>query len=926
MQKSPSVERNATGMVVRTTGGELISIDVFSDTILGVRATTLPELPKNDSFMVVEENRDACDFTCAEKNGKVVLATGKVSAAVDGKTGQVTFLDADGKTVLREVPGSRKLTPVVEMGENTHRVAQHFYYDKVNVLMGLGNHQDGILNYKGKDCALIQYNCIDIVPFFVTDANFGMLWDNDSITMFGDPRPYLDLGKVFKLYNEEGKKGGLTAKYFGDTMYAFVQTKRDEDKVQYQFIPDKAKYGPQGFNFDKGSIRWTGFIEAKEKGVYKMRSFGSHYIKVTVGGKEYVNKWRQNWMPWQNLFEIPMTPGKKVPITIEWNCNGGFCAMEALPPADPCYKKEIAWTSEVGEQVRYYFVYGKTADEQIAGYRKLTGKATMMPRWTMGLWQCRERYETQQQLTEVVAEFRKRNMPLDCIVQDWQFWGPDGWGTQDFDPARFPDPKGMITDLHEKYHTHFLISVWAKFNKHTPQFKEMYEKGWIYKKQPDTDDKDWLGYPYGFYDAFNEEAGRWVWNLVNEKLYKNGAVDGADSWWLDATEPDILSNMDVADRKEQMNPTAKGTSARVYNAFSINHCRWFYEGQRAANENKRVVILTRSSYPGHQRYGAMTWSGDVAARWEDLKKQITCGLNFCAAGIPYWTTDIGGFAVEPRYERPVGQDVEEFRELSMRWYQFGVFNPLFRVHGQFPYREVFRLSPEGHPVYNGMVAYNKLRYRLMPYLYSMTGMVSFDDYTMMRALFMDFPEDPKVRDIADEFMFGNFLVCPVTDFKARKRTVYLPKGADWYDFHTGKLLKGGKTLVADAPLSEIPLYVKAGSIIPMGGDIAYADQNAGGPLQIRVYPGKNASFKLYEDEGDNYNYENGAYARTEIVWDDKKKTLTLGDRDGSFPGMAAQRKVSVVVVGKGKGAGKELDSKPAKSFSFTGKQVSVKVR
>ncbi len=281
--------------------------------------------------------------------------------------------------------------------------------------------------------------------------------------------------------------------------------------------------------------------------------------------------------------------------------------------------------------------------------------------------------------------------------------------------------------------------------------------------------------------------------------------------------------------------------------------------------------------------------------------------------------------MEPRYERPIGQDVEEFRELNMRWYQFGVFNPLFRVHGQFPYREVFRLCPEGHPVYDAMVEYNKLRYRLMPYLYSMTGMVTFDDYTMMRPLFMDFASDPKVRDIADEFMFGSFLVAPVTDFLARKRKVYLPKGADWYDFHTGKKIKGGHTIVADAPLSEIPVYVKAGSIIPMGGDIMYADENAGGPIQIRIYPGKDATFKLYEDEGDNYNYENGAYARTELVWNDKAKTLTIGARDGSFPGMAEKRKVSVVMVGKGKGVGKELDAKPAKTAVLSSKKVSVRL-
>jgi alpha-D-xyloside xylohydrolase len=921
----PAFQKAQSSITVRTADGWTVELDAFSDKVIGVRASKLAALPKNDSFMIVPENRQEVKISTGKTENGWKLSTGAVTAKVDASTGAVTFLGKRGKTLLREVPGSRTMAETVEMGEKTFRVGQHFYYDKVNVLMGLGNHQDGIANYKGRDCALIQYNCIDIIPFFVTDAGYGMLWDNDSITHFGDPRVHQDLGKVFKLYDEEGREGGLTARYFGDSMYAYTMCRRLEQGCQYQFNPDK-KNAPEGFNFDKGSIRWEGFIEAKEDGVHKMRSFGSHYIKVTVDDVVYVDKWRQNWMPWQNLFDLDLKKGEKHKIVIEWNCNGGYCAMEALSPADPRYSSEIAWESEVGEQVRYYFVAGETADEQIAGYRLLTGKASMMPRWTMGFWQCRERYETQAQLTEVVAEFRKRNMPLDCIVQDWQFWGPDGWGTQDFDPSRFPDPRGMIADLHEKYNAHLLISVWAKFNKHTPQFKELYEKGWIYKKQPDTDDKDWLGYPYGFYDAFNEQAGRWVWNLVNEKLYRGGAVDGADSWWLDATEPDIVSNMDIANRKEQMNPTAKGTSARVYNAFSINHCRWFYEGQRAASENKRVVILTRSSYPGHQRYGAATWSGDVASRWEDLKKQITCGLNFCAAGIPYWTTDIGGFAVEPRYEKAIGRDVEEFRELNMRWYQFGVFNPLFRVHGQFPCREVFRLCPEDHPVYKAMVEYNRLRYRLMPWLYSLSAAVTLDDSTMMRPLFMDFAHDAKVRDVADEFMFGSILVAPVTDFLARSRKVYLPKGADWYNFHTGELIKGGRTIVADAPLTEIPLFVKAGTILPMGGDIAYADENAGGPLQIRVYPGADATFTLYEDEGDNYNCENGAYARTVLSWNDAAKTLTLSGRDGSFPGMAETRAVTVVLANGSRGAGKALEAAPDASLTLSDESASVTLK
>jgi len=917
----PSFEKHTNGIRVHSAQGELISLDLFSDSIIEVRASTLPALPKADSFMVVEENREVPAFECGEDKGNYWLKTAKVKAVVDGTTGQVSFYDAAGKRILREAEGSRKMTPVKEMGEDTFRVEQKFHYDDVNVLMGLGGHQDGIANYKGKDCNLTQYNCIDIVTYFSTDANFGILWDNDSITKFGDPREHENLGKVFTLYNEDGVEGGLTARYFGDSTFAYTQVKRDEDQIAYSFFEERPN-APKEFNFDKGSISWTGSIEAKEDGVYKFRSYGSHYIKVTVGGVQYVDKWRQNWMPWQNLFEIPMKKGEKLPVSVEWNSNGGFCALEALSPTEPVYKEQISLWSEVGEQIRYYFIYGESVDAQIAGYRKLTGKATMMPRWTMGLWQCRERYETQEQLMDVVKEFRKREIPLDCIVQDWQFWGHDGWGTQEFDKERFPDPDGMIKDLHEKYNTKLLISVWAKFNKSTEPFKHMYEKGWIYKKQPDTNAPDWLGFPYGFYDAFNEEAGRYFWDLANEKLFKKGV----DSWWMDATEPDIVSNVGVSFRKQDMNPTAKGSGARVYNAFSINQCRWVYEGQRAADESKRVVTLTRSSYAGHQRYGASTWSGDVAARWEDLKKQIPCGLNFCASGIPYWTTDIGGFAVEPRFERPVGEDVEEFRELQMRWYQFGVFNPFFRVHGQFPYREVFRLVPETHPVYKAMVTYNKLRYRLMPYLYSMVGAVTLDDYTMLRALFMDFPNDAAVRDIEDQFMFGPaFLVAPVTDYKARSRSVYLPAGADWYDFHTNRFFKGGQTITVDAPLEEIPLFVRAGSIVPFGTEIQHANENPDGPVQLRVYPGADGEFTMYQDEGDSYNYEKGAFSRSTLKWDDAARNLSVGARIGSFPGMGEKRTLSVVIASEDKASGKDIATTVDNTLTYTGEAVSISI-
>jgi alpha-D-xyloside xylohydrolase len=724
---------------------------------------------------------------------------------------------------------------------------------------------------------------------------------------------------------------------------------RCETTIEHEFMDSPNTY-PEGFNPNSGSVRWSGEILAEKSGVYKFRLYCSSYTKMWLNGKLVVDSWHQNWLPWTHIIRLPMKAAKRYPIKIEWVPNGGYIGLKYLCPENKENKNTLSLYSEVADQIDYYFIYGDNLDQVIQGYRKITGKAPMMPKWAMGLWQCRERYKTQEELLSVVKEFRKRQIPLDNIVQDWFYWQEDKWGDHEFDATRFPDPEGMVKVLHNNLHTHIMISVWPKFYVGTKHYEQFKEKGWLYMRNVQKNQRDWVGpgYVSTFYDPYSEGARDLFWKQIEEKLFRKGF----DAWWLDATEPDIQSNLSDTERILRMGPTAMGSASRYLNTYSLMNAKGIYEGQRQSKPDQRVFILTRSAYAGQQRYSAATWSGDVATRWYDLKAQISAGLNFCLSGIPYWTTDIGGFAVEPRFERNVKEaDLEEWRELNTRWFQFGTFCPLFRVHGQFPYREMFNIAPDqgealdqikpsfgqpegldmikprfaGHPAYQTMLAYDKLRYRLMPYIYSLTGMVTHNDYTIMRALVMDFGRDRKVFNIGDQFMFGPaLLINPVTEYKARIRKVYLPKGSGWYDLKSGKYFKGGRTIEADAPYTDIPIFVKEGSIIPFGPDIQYTDEKPPDPIRLYVYTGTDDSFTLYEDENINYNYEQGAYSVIAIKYNQDTETLTIGARQGEFPGMLKKRTFEIVWVNKKNPVGLDLDGAADICVQYDGSELVVK--
>ncbi|MFA5210806.1 MAG: TIM-barrel domain-containing protein, partial [Proteiniphilum sp.] len=499
---------------------------------------------------------------------------------------------------------------------------------------------------------------------------------------------------------------------------------------------------------------------------------------------------------------------------------------------------------------------------------------------------------------------------------DWSYWPEQEWGSHQFDAERFPDPQGMVDRIHEM-NARIMISVWPKFYLNTDHYNAFDKNGWMYQQAVKDSIRDWIGEGYigSFYDAYSEGARKLFWKQLEDNLYSYGV----DAWWMDASEPNIQDNTDMDYRKKLCGPTALGPSTKYFNAYALVNAEGIYEGQRGVNPDERVFLLTRSGFTGIQRYSTAVWSGDIGTRWEDMKAQISAGLNFALSGIPYWTMDIGGFCVEKRYEQAQriyeatgveNEDLKEWRELNTRWTQFGAFVPLFRSHGQFPYREIFHIAPEGHPAYQSMLYYNKLRYRLMPYIYSMAGMTYFNDYTIMRALVMDYGKDPEVNDIGDQYMFGDALmVCPVYTYQATDREVYFPASSGWYDFYTGAFVEGGQKVRMEAPYSRIPLFVKEGAIIPFGPEIQYTDEKKPEKILLYLYAGKNGTFTLYEDEGVNYNYEQGAYATIDFYYDNASRTLEIGERQGSFDGMLQERTFQIVYVDKNNPQGVNFDEK-----------------
>lgn len=891
------------GVVVTPDAGpaKRVRIEAFGEQIFRITAVpgdSFDEVP--DSLMVKE--KPSGDPVVAEERGFVTLRLPGATARVNLASGQVVFLDAGGKPLLDESPRTAFAARDVE-GQRWFSVSQQFNHGTDEGFYGLGQHQHGQMNYNGEDVELAQHNMDIAVPFVVSTRGYGLLWDNNGISRFGNPRAYELVGKDLKV-TSGGKPGWKAEYYLGDTL----AIARQEEVIDYQYIDDMTKWPEAAKAKTKASadsgqntagvvteaqrVVWTGDVTADKSGEHRFQLYGSSYFKVYADGKLVLDRWRQNWNPWYHNFAVPMRAGKPVNIRIEWEPNAGYMALLHNDPRPEKDRHSLQMTSDLGKAVDYYFVGGKgTIDGAISGYRTLTGKATMMPLWAYGFWQSRQRYNTQEELLDVLREYRKRHIPIDNIVQDWFYWPQAEWGSHKFDPARFPDPKGMVDEVHA-LGGRVMISVWPKFYPDTENAKELDKRGWLYRGNLEMGNKDWVGPGYlnTDYDAYAPGARKLYFDQINRDLVSKGF----DAWWLDATEPDIHSNLSIGNRIRTMGPTAIGPAAPLFNSYPLVHVDGVADGLREAQPDRRPFILTRSGFGGIQRASAAVWSGDVAARWDDLREQISAGVNLSMSGIPNWTHDIGGFAVEDRYTYGKPGEMPEWRELNLRWFQFGAFSPLFRSHGETPFREIYLISETDPAMQESMLWYNKLRYRLLPYIYTTAADTWFKDGSIMRGLAMDFASDRKAWNINDQYMFGNaFLVAPVTEFKARSRKVYLPTGAGWYDFNSGAFHAGGQDIVAAAPYNRMPLFVRAGSIVPTGPEIEYTSEEKDGPIVLHVFTGADGSFSLYEDDGTSEGYKSGSFARVPVRWDEAKGELTIGKREGGYGGMPAKRAMSV---------------------------------
>jgi len=769
-----------------------LKLEVFTEKIVRVMYSQNGEFSDRKSLSVIKDP-GSIDWDVESNNTEVILSTKAIAIHVNKENGNCFLKDSDGN--IRLIENGRYLEADTVMGENTFHVSQKFVLSEDEGIYGLGQHQDGIMNWRGHEVTLVQTNVHAVNPFLVSTKNYGILWDNASKTIFNDD--------------------------------------------------------------DSGASFW----------------------------------------------------------------------------------------SEVGDQVDYYYISGESMDEVIAGYRELTGQAPMFGKWAFGYWQSKERYKDANELMNIVKEYRDRRIPIDNIVQDWCYWAdydPDdgdktwksakeNWSSMQYHPSTYSDPVNTLKEIHDKYHMHYMISIWPALGPKTDIFKEMEENGFLYPAE------HWSsGY---LYDAYSQKARDIYWKHIKDGLM----AKGVDALWMDGTEPELgdQHTFDVSENNiKKFGQTELGSMARVMNAFSLMTTKGTYDNWRKDFPKKRVFILTRSAFTGQQRNAAVTWSGDINATWDIFRNQISSGLNFCMAGIPYWTTDIGAFFLHGHDMGYGAGDYEsyedmDYRELYVRWFQYGAFCPIFRSHGTHTPREVWRFGTPGESTYESLLKFDNLRYRLMPYIYSIAWKVTNEGYTMMRGLPMDFPTDKKVYDINNQYMFGpSMMITPVTEdqyFSERSTLTdnvkgietYLPAGADWYDFWTGQKFEGGQIFWRPTPLDIMPIYIKAGSLIPFGPFKQYADEVQEDPIELRIYPGADGSFVLYEDENDNYNYEKGSFAIIEFLWNDEEQTFIIGDRKGEFPGMLMERTFNVVLVKDIAGVGVDISEKIDKVINYSGQEVSI---
>lgn len=868
---------------------------------------------RQKSLLVVNDFSDKVDYDVVEKKDDYRITTTQSIVKINKHTGLIEFFNRDGKVLTKE--NSRAFTRNTDV-KNTYQIKHLFETNEKEAFYGLGGYQKDVMNYSGERLLMVQSNHTmgaQVCPLLVSTNDYGILWDNYSDTEFG-----ANVEGVFEvidkdvLFDKDGNQGGLTASFYeGNDFEKLVKVEKDSNL--YHVWSSCGCLSDEHYEYS--SIRWEGKIKPKRSGKYifkattiecfniyvdssliKSKQIGNreNELKLNTEGNEITVTENDNSFQ-DKEYEVELEAGKEYNIRMELSGRKGR-AMLHLKWLQPTEHKTTGFFSRYAAQIDYYFIHGKNIDTIINNYRKITGTAPLFSKWVYGFFQSKERYKDRNELASIAKKFRKKQIPIDCIVQDWRYWGEHGWSAMKFDEKIFNNPSEMLEELHDMNY-HLLLSIWPGSSPGTDIYNELKSKNYLL---------DGLRFPTAFgepYNPFIEEAADIYWRHVNEGLFKKGV----DAWWMDGTEPGIGN--DVSYDLYACKDTEEFSFKQYLNTYALKTAQNVYIRQRKESDQKRVFILTRSSFAGQQRNATVTWTGDTQATWEMYKIQIACGLNFCISGIPYWTHDIGGFFVN----HEDGVENEDYRELYTRWYQFGAFSPIFRSHGTSTPREIWNFGEEGDIYYDAQLIINKLRYRLMPYIYSTAWKVTNKGYTLMRALVFDFKDDEKVYSINNQYMFGpSILVNPVIEPKAVTRKVYLPKGTNWYDFYTNEEYGGEQVIDADAPINKIPLFIKAGSIIPIGPDIQHVSENER-ELELKIYPGHNCSFTLYYDEGDNYNYEKGHYATIDVKWDDGKRQLMISDRVGSYKGMLEEIIMKVDVVG--------LKHKPV-SINYIGEKIT----
>jgi len=830
--------------VVLHRDGGTVALQVISENIMHVLFAPGDKLPDKKELAVVANPKNVT-WNVEEENGVVSIQTDSMVARID-TSGIVSFFDRNDRLLLSEKPNGRHMTVVKKQDKSTFAPEQAFKVGD-EALYGLGSYQNGLMNWKDVPLQFRQFNQQDAVPFMVSTKGYGLLWDNYSVTNFNPPQHQIHFENVVD---------------------------SSENIRSTSFIPKKT-----------GTYYFA--IENKRKG-------GNRYmgpVLLTID-QDTVVHYNTIWVPEYLTGKATLQAGKHYSVQFR---NSNVRTPGHVLYNGPGYN-QTKFKSNYGDRLDYYVIYGKTPNKVIEGYRNLTGDAPLYGKWAYGFWQCRERYHNQHELLENATQYRKRNIPVDNIVQDWNYWPNNTWGPQ-WDRSRYPDPAAM-TDSLDKMNFHLMVSVWPRIDNST--LEKRYN---LASHKIDTTS--------GNLDLWDPSVRKDYYHMVKDSMFSMGV----DAIWLDGTEP------------ENHSPNAQtylGPFDRYALTYPLEVTKALYEGHRKDYPNKRVFNLTRSAFAGMQRYGAAYWTGDISATWEQFREQIPGGLNFSMAGLPYWTTDIGGFFRDRKSANPIFDNQytnPEYKELLTRWFEFGAFSSLFRIHGYKSDTEIWRY---GNAFEHTARKYLNIRYQLMPYIYTLASKVTLNGDIMMRPLAFAYPHDKDTWDITDQYLFGSsILVNPVTHFKARSREIYLP-GGDWYNFWTGEKMTGGKRMRVGASLGKIPLFVKAGSIIPVGPKVQYASQPVDKPLRLFIYPGTDGSYKLYNDDGETYAYEKKKYSQIPMHWNDQEKELTIGDRIGSYKQMKEIRKFDIILVRPGKVNGLESQTVDT-TITYKGKKQVVSI-